>query len=278
MVGLLCVNKPKDWTSFDVVNKLKRIFRTKVGHTGTLDPQATGVLVCLVGATKALPFLDMSTKTYVATCQLGLKTHTADIWGEVLIQQDPKPINQENLKTILKKMLGKQMQQVPLTSAKKVKGKKLLDYQRQNIEIETPQQEIEIFEIQLLEVNETQFTFSAKVSSGTYMRTLCEDIASQLGELGTMSSLIRTQCGPFTLDDCVEIDAVSFEALQPLEVGLQHYPAVEVDDEIAIKSGKELSLEYKGEVILIKKEGTLLAMYQYDKINHVYRSLRGLWI
>lgn len=278
MNGIICINKPKGWTSFDVVNKISKTFRTKVGHTGTLDPQATGVLVCLVGATKVLPFLDMSTKRYRATCQFGLKTDTGDIWGNVVETQEIKTVKKEDLVLVLNSFIGKQTQRVPMTSAKKVKGKKLIDYQRQNIEIEQQYHEIEIFDIQLIDVLDNGFVFDAFVSSGTYIRSLCEDIAEKCHQLGTMSELVRTQAGPFSLSDCVELENFKESKLMDLEEGLKHYPVLEVEDKMSIFAGKKIQHDYMGEQIRVKSQGELLAIYHYDHQNKEYRSQRGLWI
>lgn len=279
MNGIICINKPQDWTSFDVVNALSKKYRIKVGHTGTLDPKATGVLVCLVGATKVLPYLDMSTKRYTATCKLGIKTDTGDVWGNIIESSDSvHQIDNNQLKIILEGFIGKSVQQVPMTSAKKVKGKKLYEYQRENIKIEPIYQEIEIIEIELLSISDTEFTFSALVSSGTYMRTLCEDIASKLGTIGTMSQLVRTHCGQFNLDDCVSIDdALGRLTLIPIDEGLTHYPQIEIDEPLIVYSGKRIKEQFVGDQVLVTHKGKALAIYRYDKDLKEYKSQRGLW-
>lgn len=278
MHGILCINKPKGWTSFDVVNKVSRFYRTKVGHTGTLDPQATGVLVCLVGLTKALPFIDSKTKRYQATCQLGLKTDTGDIWGKTIQKQSISPVTKEQLKTVLVSFMGQSSQRVPMTSAKKVKGKKLIDYQREKIEVQQQYTNIEIFDIKLLSISETSFEFEALVSHGTYIRTLCEDIAQKLNNIGTMSSLVRTENGPFKLSDCIDIEDLGQRDLIPIAKGLSHYKSLEIDDIKAIYNGKNIKHEYIDDQIAITHHDEIVAIYQYDDQIKEYRSQRGLWM
>ncbi len=278
MHGILCINKPKGWTSFDVVNKVSRFYRTKVGHTGTLDPQATGVLVCLVGLTKALPFIDSKTKRYQATCQLGLKTDTGDIWGKTIQKQSISPVTKEQLETVLVSFMGQSSQRVPMTSAKKVKGKKLIDYQREKIEVQQQYTNIEIFDIKLLSISETSFEFEALVSHGTYIRTLCEDIAQKLNNIGTMSSLVRTENGPFKLSDCIDIEDLGQRDLIPIAKGLSHYKSLEIDDIKAIYNGKNIKHEYIDDQIAITHHDEIVAIYQYDDQIKEYRSQRGLWM
>lgn len=278
MHGILCINKPKGWTSFDVVNKVSRFYRTKVGHTGTLDPQATGVLVCLVGLTKALPFIDSKTKRYQATCQLGLKTDTGDIWGKTIQKQSISPVTKEQLKTVLVSFMGQSSQRVPMTSAKKVKGKKLIHYQREKIEVQQQYTNIEIFDIKLLSISETSFEFEALVSHGTYIRTLCEDIAQKLNNIGTMSSLVRTENGPFKLSDCIDIEDLGQRDLIPIAKGLSHYKSLEIDDIKAIYNGKNIKHEYIDDQIAITHHDEIVAIYQYDDQIKEYRSQRGLWM
>ena len=209
MDGILYINKPKDWTSFDVVAKLRRVLHTKsIGHTGTLDPQATGVLVLLVGkATKILPYLEKSRKEYIAEIEFGKKTDTGDIWGNVIETGEIKGVTEETLTDALNSFLGHSMQKPPMVSAIKKDGKKLYEYARAGIEIEVEKRPIEIFEIELLNLNPVRFRVVC--SAGTYVRSLCEDIAEKLGMLGTMSSLVRTKVENISLDECVDLMDVS---------------------------------------------------------------------
>lgn len=196
MDGILIINKPKNCTSNNVVNKVKKILNTKVGHTGTLDPNATGVLPLLLGkGTKFSKYLINHDKKYIATLQLGVKTTTADIEGEIIEQRavDEKLFDEDKIKAILKTFEGKQIQTPPIYSAIKVKGKKLYEYARSGTEVEVPKRNIEIYKIELVSLNkdQDQIVFDVECSKGTYIRSLCEDIAEKLGTVGHMKELER---------------------------------------------------------------------------------------
>lgn len=213
MDGILIVNKPKNYTSNDIVNKVKKILNTKVGHTGTLDPNATGVLPLLLGkGTKFSKYLINHDKKYIATLQLGIKTSTADVEGEIIEEKavDVSIYNEEVLKEVLNSFIGKQIQTPPIYSAIKVKGKKLYEYARNNMEVEIPKREIEIYSIQLVEFNSesSQIKFSVECSKGTYIRSLCEDIANKLGTVGYMIELDRVRAGEFDIKQAVTIEEV----------------------------------------------------------------------
>ena len=211
MDGILIVNKPKNYTSNDIVNKIKKILNTKVGHTGTLDPNATGVLPLLLGkGTKFSKYLINHDKKYIATLQLGIKTATADVEGEIIEEKavDVSIYNEEILNEVLNNFVGKQIQTPPIYSAIKVKGKKLYEYARNNMEVEIPKREIEIYSIQLVEFNvkSNQIKFSVECSKGTYIRSLCEDIATKLGTVGYMIELDRVRAGEFDIKQSVTIE------------------------------------------------------------------------
>ena len=183
MDGLLIINKPKGYTSHDVVNKVRKVLNIKkVGHTGTLDPNATGVLPILIGnATKISKYLVEHKKTYIATIELGKKTDTGDIEGKV-IEEDTnlKKINTDEIKTCLNSFLGNQIQVPPIYSAIKVKGKKLYEYAREEKKVDIPSRRIEIYNIELKNFNgKDEIVFEVECSKGTYIRTLCEDIAKK---------------------------------------------------------------------------------------------------
>ena len=220
MDGILIVNKPKEFTSHDVVAKVKKICKVKVGHTGTLDPMATGVLPLLLGkGTKLSEYLINHNKIYEAVIKLGEKTDTLDSEGKVIEQKevDLKNLNIENVKNILQSMVGKQKQTPPIYSAIKVNGKKLYEYARSGLQVEIPQREIEIYNIELMEINETLKTISFRVhcSKGTYIRTLCEEIAKKLNTVGYMKELNRTRVGNFDISEAV--------TLQDLETNNEEY-------------------------------------------------------
>lgn len=209
MDGIILVNKEKDFTSHDVVSIVKKITESKVGHTGTLDPNATGVLPLLIGnATKISKYLINHDKEYEAVIQLGKKTTTADIEGEVIEEKEvPEKIYIE-CENILKSFIGKQKQTPPAYSAIKVNGKKLYSYAREGIKIEIEPRNIEIYNIELMNINkeEKQISFRVSCSKGTYIRSLCEDIADKLGTVGYMKDLKRTKVGDFEIKEAITID------------------------------------------------------------------------
>ena len=221
MDGILIVNKPKEYTSHDIVAKVKKIAHEKVGHTGTLDPMATGVLPLLLGqGTKLSKYLIDHDKVYEATIQLGAKTDTADGEGKVIEkkQVNLQNLEVENVQKVLKSMQGKQVQTPPIYSAIKVNGKKLYEYARENKEVEIPKREIEIYDIQLLEIKKQEATISFRVhcSKGTYIRTLCENIAEKLETVGHMKELTRLQVGNFKLEQSVTIEQIEENKDNPL--------------------------------------------------------------
>ena len=209
MDGVLIINKPKGYTSHDVVNVLRKKLNTKkVGHTGTLDPNATGVLPILIGAgTKISKYLIEHEKTYIATIELGKKTDTGDSEGNI-IQEDTnmKNISKEEIKMVLRSFIGKQNQIPPIYSAIKVDGKKLYEYAREGKTVEIKPREIEILDINLIEYNNDEIKFIVRCSKGTYIRTLCENIAEKLGTIGYMKELQRTSVNQFKIEDSISID------------------------------------------------------------------------
>ena len=215
MQGILIINKPEGYTSQDVVSKVKKILNIKkAGHTGTLDPMATGVLPVLLGEyTKLAKYLIEHDKTYIAKLKLGIKTATGDIEGDVLKQEDfdRAILDKENVESVLKSFLGKQKQIPPMYSAIKVDGKKLYEYARQGIEVEVEPRDITIYDIELLGYNKEikEIEFKVSCSKGTYIRVLCEDIAVKLNTVGYMSSLNRTVVDKFTIEN-----AITFEELE----------------------------------------------------------------
>ena len=213
--GIIIVNKPKGCTSHDVVSKVKRIYKEKVGHTGTLDPNATGVLPLLIGkATKLSYYLVNHDKEYDVVLQLGIKTDTADSEGKIITKQKlneefvQNNLNQQNVQKVLNSFLGKQEQIPPMYSAIKVNGKKLYEYARKGENIEIDPRQIEIYNIELLKVNleENQIEFKVKCSKGTYVRSLCENIAEKLNTVGYMKELDRTIVGDFTIQKSISIE------------------------------------------------------------------------
>lgn len=208
MDGVIVINKSLGCTSFDIVRQVKKIFGKKVGHTGTLDPMAEGVLPILIGkGTLISKYLINHDKTYVATLTLGKKTDTADSEGKVLCEEkiDGKMLEKDFVESKLKGFLGKQKQIPPIYSAIKVNGKKLYEYARKNEDVEIKPRDIEIYDIKLLKIEEQNITFKCSCSKGTYIRSLCEDIAESLGTIGYMSKLIREKVGEFEIKDAITI-------------------------------------------------------------------------
>ena len=242
MDGIILINKQKKYTSHDVVNKVKRITKSKVGHTGTLDPNATGVLPLLLGnATKISKYLINHDKEYEVLLQLGTKTDTADAEGKIIEEKDVNidSLSEENVKKVLSTFLGKQKQIPPMYSAIKVNGKKLYQYARQGQEVEIKPREIEIYKIKLINLDKKQKQISLVVScsKGTYIRSLCEDIADRLGTVGFMKELNRTKVGEFNIKDCVTIEEFEekynkndFSDIITIEEIFKENPKIELDN------------------------------------------------
>lgn len=276
MDGILLINKESGMTSHDVVFKLRKILNTKkIGHTGTLDPDATGVLVVLVGkACKILPFLEDTDKEYIAELKLGEATDTEDIWGKVVETKAITPI--KDFGGLLKSFEGKQKQLPPMISSIKVNGRKLYEYARSGETVERPLRDIEIYETEVLDMQ--KYRFRAACSSGTYIRSLCRDLAVKSGNLGCMSSLVRTRVGRFTLDQCVTLDEVSQGnyKLFPIKDALNHLPMIAVENPSDVLNGKRIRLNCDAEMAVILNNDEVLAVYEREKEN-IYRSVRGLW-
>lgn len=195
MDGIIVVNKPSGCTSHDIVSKIRKSLKLKkVGHTGTLDPLATGVLPILLGnATKLSKYLINHDKEYVATIKLGVKTETGDIEGSIIDEQKVPLFTEEQIIEVLNSFVGKQKQMPPMYSAIKVNGKKLYEYARNGEKIEVTTRNIEIYNISFLQYIDNKIKFKVSCSKGTYIRSLCEDIAQKLNTVGTMENLERTQ-------------------------------------------------------------------------------------
>ncbi len=243
MNGIVIIDKPEGWTSHDVVGKLRGIFREKrIGHGGTLDPMATGVLPVFVGrATRAVEFCENAVKEYVAHLRLGIITDTQDTTGNIL-EERSLSMTETDLIRILPEFTGKQSQIPPMYSAVKVHGKKLYELARKGVEIERKSREITIHEIELIGKNGDDFVIRVVCSKGTYIRTLCNDIGERLGCGGCMSYLRRTAAGIYTLSDAITIEQVQEAAssgmlesvLRPVDSVFAEFPAITV-------SGKDVS-------------------------------------
>ena len=213
MDGIIIINKEKEWTSNDVVQKVKHVFKEKVGHTGTLDPLATGVLPLLIGkGTLLSKYLINHDKEYIATIELGKQTDTADSEGIIIQERNvSKEIYKENrIQEILKSFEGKQEQIPPMYSAIKVNGKKLYEYARKGQNVEIKPRKIEIYKMQLISFseNKNEIMYKVNCSKGTYIRRLCEDIAIKLGTVGFMKELQRTKVGDFSIEQAIKISEI----------------------------------------------------------------------
>ena len=211
MNGILIINKLKGYTSHDIVAKVKKITGEKVGHTGTLDPLATGVLPLLIGkGTLCSKYLMDHDKTYKVILKLGIKKNTGDGEGEILQEENVNEnlLEEQKVKNVLNNFLGEQEQIPPIYSAIKVNGKKLYEYARKGQEVEIKPRKITIYYIQLLKIDKEnkEIEFEVSCSKGTYIRSLCEDIAKKLGTVGYMKELQRTRVGIFKIDQAISVE------------------------------------------------------------------------
>lgn len=267
MDKLLVVNKEKNLTSRDIVNNLTKIFNTKkIGHTGTLDPIATGVLVCLFGKyTKLVDLLTSLDKEYIAEIKLGIKTDTGDITGSI-IENKSFNITKDNIIKVFEEFPSKYKQIVPKYSAVKINGKKLYEYARNNIEIELPKREVSIFSLELIDYEKDIIKFKTHVSKGTYIRSLIEDICEKLGTIGTMNNLIRTKQGGFDIEDSFILDDIkngNFK-FQNIHEFLK-YPSIEINDELIkiIKNGGRIKNIYNvQDKVIFTYQGEDIAIYE----------------
>ena len=210
MDGIIVINKEKGCTSHDIVYKIRKMFNTKVGHTGTLDPNATGVLPILLGkGTKISKYLIEHDKEYEVVLQLGVKTTTADEEGEIIEEKEvlKESLEQLEIERILKSFIGKIKQMPPKYSAIKVNGKKLYEYARKGQEVEIKPREVEIYNIEITNIQKEkkQIEFKVSCSKGTYIRTLCEDIAEKMRTVGYMKELKRTKVGDFNIEQAITL-------------------------------------------------------------------------
>ena len=281
MDGILLINKPKDYTSRDVVNIISKEFKTKkVGHTGTLDPLATGVLVlCINKATKLVDLITSYDKEYIAEVIFGIKTDTLDITGNVL-EETNIIIPKEKIIEVLKNYQKKYMQQVPIYSAVKINGKKLYEYARENIKIDLPSKEVDIKSIELLDYsiidNKTIIKFKCLVSKGTYIRSLINDIATNLNTIATMTNLERTKQGDYNIEECYKLDDIKNNNYKfiTLDQILEKYFTVIVDSglEKQILNGCRVDNIYNKDFVLFKNKEKILGLYKND--NNILKAFK----
>jgi len=266
--GVLLIDKPQGLTSHDVVNKVRRLYNTKkVGHTGTLDPLATGLLVILIGrAAKAAEYLVSDSKRYTAGLKLGLTTDTEDITGKILTESNNLP-TQEQVGTVISDFTGDIMQTPPMYSALKIGGQKLVDLARKNITIERESRKIHIDAIAYKRISESEYTLTVDCSKGTYIRTLCADIGARLGCGGVMSALHRVRAGGFSIENSHTIEELEaqekserYELLSPTESLFAELEAVKLPAfyEKLCRSGCEI---YQNKIKTDLELGTRVRLY-----------------
>lgn len=273
MNGILIVNKPKNYTSRDIVNIISKKLNTKkVGHTGTLDPIAEGVLVVPVGrALKISELLTSEKKEYIAKVILGYETDMLDITGKEIKRNIPN-VDKDKLIEVLNSFIGKYNQEVPMYSAVKVNGRKLYEYARSNIKITPPSKIVEIYSISLLEGpiykdDTVEFTMKCEVSKGTYIRSLIRDIAYKLSTYGTMKELIRTKQGSFLLEDAFTLEDIQKDNYKLLSIkeALPNIKITKIDGKTLkqVKNGMVLDKFFEEEIsLLVDKDGREIAIYK----------------
>lgn len=280
MNGILVVNKPYGYTSRDVVNIVSKKFNTKkVGHTGTLDPIATGVLVLPIGnALKVSELLTAEKKEYIAKVILGYETDMLDITGTEIKRNKPACAKEE-IEKVLKNFIGKSNQEVPMYSAVKVGGKKLYEYAREGIEVTPPTKEIEVFTLELLDEplyfdDTIEFTIKCLVSKGTYIRSLIRDIGYKLNTYGTMKELNRTKQGHFLIKDSYTLEDIQNDNYKLLSIrdALPNIKITKVEDNLLtkIKNGQVLDSFFDEEMsLIIDNNNKEIAIYKQIENNKV---------
>ena len=272
MSGIIIVDKPKDYTSRDIVNIISReLHEKRVGHTGTLDPLATGVLVVCIGKyTKLVDRLTSLNKEYIAEIKLGVETDTLDI-TEKKKKKEEVSVTKEQILRVFSKFIGEYQMEVPLYSAIKVNGKKLYEYARNGEEVKLPIKKVHIYELELLSYQSDIITFRCKVEKGTYIRSLIRDITKSLGVVGTMNNLVRIKQGNFKIEE-----ACSLEDIQN-----HHYQILNIKDVLTIENYEVNEVEYKkvsngNSLYLNRKEEELLLTYQ-DREIAIYEKKKDLY-
>ena len=258
MNGIIIINKPTGYTSRDIVNIISKKLKTKkVGHTGTLDPLASGVLVITVGRyTKLGEMLTSLDKEYISEIKLGINTDTLDITGNILEKKDFN-VTKENIEKVFKKFIGKYKMEVPKYSAIKINGKKLYEYARNNEDIALPIKTVEVKDLELIDYQDEIIKFRTKVEKGTYIRSLIRDICKELNTIGTMNSLIRTKQGSFSLENAQELE--------------DDYNLLKITDVLNVKTYNLNDAEYQkvingNSLVLKSNEELLLLLYNNDEI------------
>ncbi len=270
LYGILVVNKDRGPTSRDVVNQISRILGTKkIGHTGTLDPMARGVLVLTIGrCTKLSEFLTCKYKTYVAEFDLGYETDTLDSTG-VVLNTGKKEFSKETIEQCIMRFEGKYLQEVPKYSAVKIEGRRLYDIARAGENVELPSREVEISYIKILRIEGNHVEIECRVSKGTYIRSLIRDIGVQLGSYATMTALLRKEQGKFQLEDAYTVDRIEAGeyAILSVEDVLEDIEAVEVDAALLkkVSNGCKITYDKNCEFLKFTSHGKVIALYKKEE-------------
>lgn len=279
MDGVFFIDKPKGMTSRDVVNFLMKKFSfRKMGHVGTLDPFATGLLIVISGkATKIGQFLESEDKVYVATLVLGEARDSEDETGTRTATAEVPPLTKSEIQRVFDSMLGRQKQIPPMYSAIKQNGVPLYRLARQGIEVERKEREIVIYSLDCLDYQDGKLTFRVHCSKGTYVRTLGVTIAEKLHTLGYLSSLRREKVGNISVQNANFLEEVQVEHLHSMLEAMCNFPTMEVPSSLVedIKNGKRIALSCQEEKVLLVYQNTPLAVY--EKEDEKYRCVRGLW-
>ena len=284
MNGIVIVDKPQGWTSQDVTARLRRVFNTRrIGHGGTLDPMATGVLPVFVGrATRGVEFFEHAEKTYETVLQLGMTTDTEDTTGTVLEEREVN-ITQEKLETVLESFRGEILQVPPMYSALKVNGQKLCDLARKGREVERKPRPITIHELTLLETGETTLRLRVRCSKGTYIRTLCKDIGEALGCGGCMAELRRVTAGEYTIEEAVPLLQLLEEQgpekwLRSVDTMFRNYEAVTLtaNQEKRCRNGGSFTVSMTdGTYRAYSKDGEFLMLAKVEE--GVMSTIKSFW-
>ena len=272
--GILPINKPQGWTSFDVVNKIKHMLpkKTKVGHLGTLDPMATGVLLVTIGkATKLFDIMQQKTKRYVANFKFGVETDSLDATGKI-IKTNSKIVTLEQINAVLPKFVGKIEQIPPKFSAKSIGGKRAYDLVRENVDFELKPNKITVVSYRTISLDNNIWEVEILCGSGTYIRALGRDIANDIGTLATMTSLVRTEIDNFNLNQCVEISTLNAENLAENTIKIKdvlNLPTLKLSFEECFKilNGQSLNLPNKDGIYQITDENDTIALIDICNFN-----------
>lgn len=284
MNGFYLIDKDSNWTSRDVCNKIQHLLHEKkVGHTGTLDPFATGLLLVTIGnGTKAGTFLEEFDKEYVASLYLGKKTSTGDLTGEVVEESKVPAFSKDDVIKALNSLTGEIDQIPPMTSAVHYQGQKLYKLAHEGIEVEREPRRVNIKKLDLIEINDNVITFKCLVSKGTYIRVLGEDIAKALGTVGHLTSLRRTATGPYKVEDAIKLTQVTEIPCKSIyDILSQHLPVWVVPEELTkrVTDGasikvSEIDASYD-KILVTNKDGIALAVYKRYE-NDIFTCARGL--